>query len=79
MNQVIHDGEYLLSHSVIYPYTAYYYYNDILRYNRDLDVSIEWLNAAGYFPDITTAIVPLLGILAAIGAAAFIVFFKRKK
>ncbi|MHA1417431.1 MAG: ABC transporter substrate-binding protein [Candidatus Heimdallarchaeaceae archaeon] len=24
INQVIHDGEYLLSHSVIYPFTTYY-------------------------------------------------------
>ncbi len=79
INQVIHDGEYLISHSVIYPYTAYYYYNDILKYNRDLGAAVEWLNAAGYFPDITEVHVPLFGILAAIGAASFIVFFKRKK
>ncbi|MCK4972513.1 MAG: hypothetical protein KAS52_04275, partial [Candidatus Heimdallarchaeota archaeon] len=79
INQVIHDGEYLLSHSVIYPYTAYYYYNDIIKYNRDLGAAVEWLAAAGYFPDVTDIPVPLFSILAAIGAAAFIALYRRKK
>ena len=79
INQVIHDGEYLLSHSVIYPYTAYYYYNDIIKYNRDLGAAVEWLAAAGYFPEVTDIPLPFFGILAAIGAAAFVALYRKKK
>ena len=79
INQVIHDGEYLLSHSVIYPFTAYYYYNDIIKYNRDLDAAVEWLAAAGYSITVTGTPVPLFGILAAIGAAAFVALYRKKK
>ncbi|MHA1201807.1 MAG: ABC transporter substrate-binding protein [Candidatus Heimdallarchaeaceae archaeon] len=79
INQVIHDGEYLLSHSIIYPFTAYYYYNDIIKYNRDLDAAVEWLAAAGYVIDIDLSPVPIFGILAAIGAAAFIAYYRKKK
>ncbi len=79
INQVIHDGEYLISHSVIYPFTAYYYYNDIIKYNRDLDAAVEWLTAAGYEITIPGVPVPLFGILAAIGAAAFVALYRKKK
>ncbi len=79
INQVIHDGEYLLSHSIIYPFTAYYYYNDIIKYNRDLSAAVEWLAAARYFPEVTDLPLPLFGILAAIGAAAFVALYRKKK
>ncbi|MHA1551395.1 MAG: ABC transporter substrate-binding protein [Candidatus Heimdallarchaeaceae archaeon] len=79
INQVIHDGEYLLSHSIIYPFTAYYYYNDIVKYNRDLSAAVEWLAAAGYVIDVDVSPVPIFGILAAIGAAAFIAYYRKKK
>ncbi len=53
MNQELHDGEYLVAHSVLYPFTAYYYYNDIIKYNYDLRTAFEWLGATGYLvPDI---------------------------
>jgi len=48
MNAVIHDGEFTVAHSVIYPPQSFYYYNDIIKYNYDLDASFEWLDAAGY-------------------------------
>jgi ABC-type transport system substrate-binding protein len=79
INQVIHDGEYLLSHSIIYPFTAYYYYNDIIKYNRDLDAAVEWLAAAGYVIETDPSSVPIFGILAAIGAAAFVALYRKKK
>jgi ABC-type transport system substrate-binding protein len=47
MNEELHDGQYLICHNVIYPYTAYFYYDD-LRYEYDLEKSFEWLAAAGY-------------------------------
>jgi len=46
INQAIHDGEYLVAHSVIYPYTAFYYYNEIIKYPYDLVASLDWINAA---------------------------------
>ncbi|MCK5304083.1 MAG: hypothetical protein KAJ72_02465, partial [Candidatus Heimdallarchaeota archaeon] len=67
------------SHSIIYPFTAYYYYNDIVKYNRDLDAAVEWLAAAGYSIDIDVSPVPIFGILAAIGAAAFVALYRKKK
>ena len=78
MNQVIHDGEYLVAHSVLYPFTAFYYFNDIIKYNRDLDAAREWLAAAGYvLPEPTP--LPILGIVAALGAAALILLYRKKK
>ena len=49
MNQVIYDGEYLISHSVLPP-SAADYYASILKYSRDLDVAFCWLN--GVNPDV---------------------------
>ncbi len=97
MNQVLHDGEYLVAHSVLYPYTAFYYYNDIIKYNYDIRSAFEWLGAAGYpVPDLppettpevstptepqqtTESPLPLFGIIAAIGAASAIAFYRRRK
>ncbi len=97
MNQVLHDGEYLIAHSVLYPSTAFYYYNDIIKYNYDIRSAFEWLGAAGYpVPDLppeTTPVTstpsipvettptpfPLFGVIAAIGAASAIAFYRRRK
>ncbi len=46
INQQLHDGEYFLAHSVLYPFTAYYYYNDIIKYNYNPVLAEEWLRAA---------------------------------
>ncbi|MCE7740372.1 MAG: hypothetical protein KAU62_14780 [Candidatus Heimdallarchaeota archaeon] len=78
MNAVLHDGEYWVAHSVIYPSQAFYYYNDIIKYNYDIDASLEWLEAAGYdIPERTPF--PVFGIIAAIGAAAFIAYYRKRK
>jgi ABC-type transport system substrate-binding protein len=78
MNTVLHDGEDWVAHSVVYPSQAFYYYNDIVKYNYDVDASFEWLEAAGYpIPERTPF--PVFGIIAAIGAAAFIAFFRKRK
>ncbi|MHA2358430.1 MAG: ABC transporter substrate-binding protein, partial [Candidatus Heimdallarchaeaceae archaeon] len=80
INQVIHDGEYLLAHCPLYPYTAFYYYNDIIKYDRNLEAALEWLNAAGYDPGIEVTPLPIFGVIAAIGAAALVaVIYKRRK
>jgi len=91
MNQVLHDGEYMVAHSVLYPFTAYYYYNDIVKYNYDLCSAMEWLIAAGYpgaecDPEVTVTTTepeptpfPLIAIIAAVGAAAAIAFYRKRK
>jgi ABC-type transport system substrate-binding protein len=48
INQIMYEGEYEVAHSVIYPSQSFYYYDDIIKYNYDLDDSFEWLEAAGY-------------------------------
>ncbi len=79
INQVIGDGEWLISHSVLYPFTAFYYYDDIApKYSRDLELSQEWLAAAGYEITIETPL-PILAIVAAIGAASAIALYRRKR
>ena len=79
MNQVIHDGEYTLCHNPMYLYTAFYYYDDVIKYYRDLDASREWLEAAGYDLGVTDTPYPLLGIVAAIGVGAALLLYRRKK
>ena len=88
MNQVIHDGEYLIAHSVLYPFTSFYYYNDIIKYNYDIWAAFEWLGAAGYTvptKPITTTVIttttpfPVFGIIAAIGAATAVALYRKRK
>ncbi len=56
MNQIIHNGDYIIAHSVLYPFTGYFYYDDIIKYNYDLDVAKEWLSSGGYTCTTTTNI-----------------------
>ncbi len=57
INEKVHSGEYLISNSPIYPITAFYYYNDIIKYDFNLDLAWEWMEAAGYSQsDLTTAL-----------------------
>ncbi|MHA1953429.1 MAG: ABC transporter substrate-binding protein, partial [Candidatus Heimdallarchaeaceae archaeon] len=79
MNQVLHDGEYTLCHNPMYLYTAFYYYNDVIKYYRDLEVAIEWLGYAGYFLDVQEEPLPILGIVAAIGVGAALLLYRKKK
>ncbi|MCG3221163.1 MAG: hypothetical protein H7641_07250, partial [Candidatus Heimdallarchaeota archaeon] len=60
MNQVLHDGEYTLCHNPMYLYTAFYYYDDVIKYNRDLDAAKEWLGYAGYSLEVTDTPLPIL-------------------
>lgn len=48
MNYVLFDGRSQIAHSVLFPFTKDYYYNDIIKYNYDYDSALEWLEAAGY-------------------------------
>ena len=42
INEVMLDGEAVICHSVTYPYHAFYYYNDIIKYDYNLEASQEW-------------------------------------
>ncbi|MHA1302572.1 MAG: ABC transporter substrate-binding protein [Candidatus Heimdallarchaeaceae archaeon] len=78
INNVLHDGEYLISHSIIYPVQAFWYYNDIIKYNYDLDTAIAWLKRAGYYKELeaTTTPLPIIGVVAAIMS---FVLLRRKR
>ena len=79
MNQVLHDGEYTLCHNPMYLYTAFYYYDDVIKYYHDLDAAIEWLGYAGYTLDVDEEPLPILGIVAAIGVGAALLLYRKKK
>ena len=78
INEVMLEGEAVICHSVTYPYHAFYYNNEIIKYDYNLEAAQEWLAAAGYTITIDVPI-PIIGIIAAIGAAAFIVFYRKRK
>jgi ABC-type transport system substrate-binding protein len=69
INEIIHNGEYIIAHSVIYPYTGYFYYDDIIKYNYDLDVAKDWISSGGYTCTTTTNIA-----LSPIIIFAFVIF-----
>jgi len=48
INNVVHNGEYIISHSMILPSNTFHYYKDIIKYNYDLAEANEWLEFAGY-------------------------------
>ena len=79
MNQVLHDGEYTLCHNPMYLYTAFYYYDDVIKYYKDLDAAIEWLGYAGYSLEVEDTPYPILGIVAAIGVGAALLLYRKKK
>ncbi len=76
INHVVHNGEYIISHSMILPANTYHYYKDIIKYNYDLAEANEWLEFAGYNIIIAYANIsfylPLLCIIA-------IIWIRRRK
>jgi ABC-type transport system substrate-binding protein len=68
INEIIHNGEYIIAHSVLYPHAGYFYYDEIIKYNYDLDAAKNWISAAGYsFPVETSfAFSPIIFIAVAI-------------
>ncbi|MHA2256327.1 MAG: ABC transporter substrate-binding protein, partial [Candidatus Heimdallarchaeaceae archaeon] len=64
MNNEFHDGEYVIAHNPMYPYTAFYYYDDVIKYDYNLDKAREWLAAAGYIKTETTNVITFSSILA---------------
>jgi len=81
INYEVHNGEYLICHSTIYP-SAEFYYNDVKKYNYDLCSAMEWLDSAGYFVDYpitepdgnTTSETSFLNLL---GVLSIIVFISK--
>ncbi len=48
MNNVLHDGTFIIGDSPIFPIQYYWYNNDIIKYYYNLEKAKEWLQAAGY-------------------------------
>jgi len=51
MNDLIHDGEYLVINDILYPFFGSYYYSNkkfFGKYERDLNLAWEWMENAGY-------------------------------
>lgn len=78
INREIHDGEYLISQSPIYPIQSYWYYNDIMKYDYNLDTSIEWLKRAGVYEENTTT-VPFTIIYFVVAIFSYPLIRRRKK
>ncbi|MHA1686711.1 MAG: ABC transporter substrate-binding protein, partial [Candidatus Heimdallarchaeaceae archaeon] len=77
INRVIHDGEFLISDSPIYPIQAFWYYHDVIKYRHNIDAALEWLSAAGVIPEPTKGVpFPFIG---ALGAVLFVALYRRKK
>lgn len=55
MNDIVFDGLATICHSVIWNSATYYYYNEIIKYDYNLDSAFEWLSAAGYYIDFWTS------------------------
>ncbi|NPD88193.1 MAG: hypothetical protein HGN29_05700 [Asgard group archaeon] len=56
INEEVFEEEKIIANSVFYPYTEYYYYDDIIKYDRDLEASYDWLYVKDYLPDITVTV-----------------------
>ena len=48
MNEVLHEKEYSITHCPISPFFTNYYYDDIIKYDYNLEAAVDWLEAAGY-------------------------------
>ncbi|NPD88346.1 MAG: hypothetical protein HGN29_06465 [Asgard group archaeon] len=48
INQVCNEGRYLISHSCLAPSFGAYYNWDVKRYQYNLDLAWQWMEAAGY-------------------------------
>lgn len=54
LNQEIHNGDYFVTHSVIPSFLEYWYNDEIVKYDYNLNKTTEWLTAAGFIDVPTT-------------------------
>ena len=78
INEIKHEGKNIIANSVIYPYTSFYYYEDIIKYDCDLDKAREWLIAAGYI-DTEKITLPTLNYILALLVLPIFIFLKKRK
>ncbi|MBY9000935.1 MAG: hypothetical protein KGD64_08485 [Candidatus Heimdallarchaeota archaeon] len=78
MNELNHQGDYFVANSVIYPFTAYYYYNDIIKYDYDLELAKLWLSYAENTLNPTTNVTPL-SFVSMLGTLTFLLIGYTKK
>ena len=78
MNTILHDGENLVSDSVINPKNSFWYYNEIIKYERNLTLAQEWLDAAYNIVIMEYKEIALL-ILSAISISVIFIHQRKKK
>ncbi|MHA1446399.1 MAG: ABC transporter substrate-binding protein, partial [Candidatus Heimdallarchaeaceae archaeon] len=80
INQELHDGEYLISNSLMNPYWSRYYYEDIpTKYDYNLDLAWEWLEAAGYQNSLSTTKLNFTQLSLILGLIVLFMFTRRRK
>ncbi len=77
INQQNHEGEYFVANSVIYPYTAFYYYDDIIKYDYNLELAKQWLTYAENTLNPTTNI--SVSLSSFIGVVIVLLIASKKK
>lgn len=78
LNSILYEGEYLIVHSVMAPYSAYYYYNDVSpKYNLNLEEAWEWMELAGY-ENPNKSDFPMISGLAVL-SILFIIYRRQRK
>ena len=48
INDVLWDGLAYIIHCPIHPTQSFWYYDDIIKYDRNLELALKWLELAGY-------------------------------
>ncbi|TET74928.1 MAG: hypothetical protein E3J43_09130 [Candidatus Heimdallarchaeota archaeon] len=81
INQEIYDGEHLISNSLMNPYWSRYYYEDIpTKYDYDLELAWEWMQAAGFQrPHISTTLLNYFQLSLILGSIVLFLIVRGKK
>jgi ABC-type transport system substrate-binding protein len=77
INEKLHKNTYTINHSPISYYLEFYYYEDILKYENNIEKAFEWLEAAG-FEDVT-AYESSFTYFSIIAFPLVVIYYKRRK
>jgi len=56
INKELYEGDKMMADSLFYPYTEFYYYQDIIKYDYDLEAALDWLWIKNDLSDITVTV-----------------------
>lgn len=80
INQELYDGVHLISNSLMNPYWSRYYYDDIpTKYDYNLDLAWEWLEAAGFQNSLSTTEPNYYQLSLILGLIVLFMFTRRRK